>query len=133
MKNKLGKIILLTLAVITLIGSVNVSAYSPYETYTYSIDGIPLESPHAYTPAVETYGSKDMGLSVDLKGVTDVVADAEGNLYLADSGNNRIVILNRYYEYQKSITTFINEQGNNDALLNPWGVFIFFGRHDFKV
>ena len=78
MKNKIGKIILLTLAVIMLIGNVSVFAYEPYQTYTYSIDGLPLESPHAYTPAVETYGWEDMGLTTELTGVTDVVADAEG-------------------------------------------------------
>ena len=125
MKNKLGKIILLTLAVITLIGSVNVSAYSPYETYTYSIDGIPLESPHAYTPAVETYGSKDMGLSVDLKGVTDVVADAEGNLYLADSGNNRIVILNKTdFKVIGIIDSYVDEYGRTQTFNSPEGIYV---------
>ncbi len=125
MKSKLTKILLLTLAAITLFGSLNVSAYEPYETYTYSIDGIPLESPHAYTPAVETYGSEDMGLDVSLKGVTDIVADATGNLYLADSGNNRIVILNKNdFKTIGVISEYTDEYGRLQSFSSPEGIYV---------
>ena len=125
MKNKFGKVILLTLAAIMLIGTVVSSAYEPYQTYTYSIDGIPLESPHAYTPSVETYGSEEMGLDKILKGVTDVVADAEGNLYLADSGNNRIVILNKTdFKATGIIETYVDEYGRTQTFNSPEGIYV---------
>ena len=113
MKNKLVKILLLTLVALTVFGTLNVFAYEPYKTYTYSIDGLPLESPHAYQPDVETYGSSDMGLSVPLAGVTDMVADRNGNLYLADAGNNRIVVLNkRDYKVMRIIDSYVDEYGD---------------------
>ena len=62
MKNKFIKILLLALALITIFGSVTPMAYESYDTYTYSIDGEALPSPHAYTPDVETYDSTSMGL-----------------------------------------------------------------------
>ena len=47
MKNKLTKIIVLALAFVLLFGTVSSFAYESYETYTYSIDGLPLFSPMA--------------------------------------------------------------------------------------
>lgn len=125
MKNKLVKIVLLTLVALTLFGTMSVSAYEPYKTYTYSIDGMPLESPHAYQPDVETYGSSDMGLSVPLNGVTDMVADKNGNLYLADAGNNRIVVLNkRDYKVIRTIDSYVDEYGRTQTFNKPSGVFV---------
>ena len=59
---KIVKVILLALVSIMLFGTIVPSAYESYDTYTYSIDGEPLPSPHAYTPDVETYDSESMGL-----------------------------------------------------------------------
>ncbi len=125
MKSKITKILLLTLAVITLFGSLNVSAYEPYETYTYSIDGLPLESPHAYTPDVDTYGWEDMGLDKALKSVSDIVADSDGNIYLADSGNNRIVILNKNdFKLIGIIDKYIDEYGREQSFNSPEGIYV---------
>ncbi len=62
MKTKFTKIIVLALALVMIFGTFASSAYESYDTYTYSIDGKPLESPHAYTPDVVTYNSKIMQL-----------------------------------------------------------------------
>ena len=62
MKNRIVKILLLTVVAIMLFGSITTSAYESYETYTYSIDGEPLESPHAYTPDVQPYDTRTMNL-----------------------------------------------------------------------
>lgn len=62
MKTKLTKIIVLSIVALMLFGTFTSSAYESYDTYTYSIDGRPLASPHAYTPDVTTYNSKVMGL-----------------------------------------------------------------------
>ncbi len=125
MKSKITKVILLVLTFVMLFGTVSAMAYQPYETYTYSIDGIPLSSPHAYTPGVETYGSADMGLTTPLKGVTDVVADYEGNIYLADSGNNRIVVLNkRDFKLVRIIDTYVDEYGRTQTFNTPEGLYV---------
>ncbi len=62
MKTKFTKIIVLALALVMIFGTFSSSAYEPYDTYTYSIDGKPLESPHAYTPDNTTYDSQAMQL-----------------------------------------------------------------------
>ena len=62
MKSKVVKILLLSLICVLIFGSIAPTAYESYDTYTYSIDGEALPSPHAYTPDVETYNSQSMGL-----------------------------------------------------------------------
>ena len=62
MKNKIIKVILIAITLVMLFGSIPTIAYESYDTYTYSIDGTALPSPHAYTPDVETYDSTSMGL-----------------------------------------------------------------------
>ena len=62
MKSKLTKIVVFALAALMIFGTFTSLAYESYDTYTYSIDGKPLESPHAYTPDVVTYNSKVMNL-----------------------------------------------------------------------
>ena len=62
MKNKMTKAFLLALIMLIVFSSFTSVAYESYDTYTYSIDGEALPSPHAYTPDVETYDSTDMGL-----------------------------------------------------------------------
>ncbi len=116
-------LVILSLAMIIPAAVVGTSASSAYQTYTYSIDGEALYSPDAYSPETAVTSVK-MGLSVALKEPQDLETDADGNVYIADTGNHRIVVLNRYYEYQYSIDAFINGAGNNDKLNAPQGVFV---------
>ncbi len=62
MKSRITKVLVLAFVCILLFGTIAPVAYESYDTYTYSIDGEPLASPHAYTPDVETYDSRTMGL-----------------------------------------------------------------------
>ena len=49
MKNKISKILIFALLATLVFGAVSASAFESYNTYTYSIDGEPLDSPAAYT------------------------------------------------------------------------------------
>jgi len=62
MKSKLSKIIVLSLIFVMIFGTLCPSAYEPYDTYTYSIDGKPLKSPSAYTPSPTSFDAGSMGL-----------------------------------------------------------------------
>ena len=62
MKNTFTKIVVFAIVAIMLFGTIAASAYESYDTYTYSIDGEPLSSPHAYTPDVLNYDSAAMNL-----------------------------------------------------------------------
>ena len=58
---KFSKILVFALALVMLFGTVQVFAFEPYDTYTYSIDGNPMKSPTAYR-AEDVYDSLKMGL-----------------------------------------------------------------------
>ncbi len=123
MKNII-RVIALVFAAMMLF-AVPISAAKPYQTYTYSIDGLPLNSPDAYTP-VMTVDSAYMGLSKAFDDPRDLFVDDEGNVYLVDAKNNRVIVLDRYYKLKFTIgeKTFINDQGVPDELTSPSGVFV---------
>ena len=52
MKSKFAKILVFSLILILVFGTVYASAFESYDTYTYSINGEPLKSPAAYTPGI---------------------------------------------------------------------------------
>ena len=108
---------------LVMIFAVPASAFKPYQTYTYSIDGFALHSPDAYTP-VMAVDSAYMGLEVPFDEPRDIVVDENDNVYLVDSKNDRIVVLDKYFKFKYDVDTFVNEQGVNDCLNNPNGVFV---------
>ena len=55
---------------------------------------------------------------------SDIEVDDKLNVYIADTDNNRIVVLDRYYKVKFIIEKFINDQGVPDSLSAPQGVFI---------
>ena len=116
-------LILLSLVMVASALTLGAGASSAYQTYTFSIDGDALYSPDAYA-AVKTVNYSQMGLGLDLKNPSDLVTDKNNKVYIADTGNNRVLVLDRYYKFQFEITEFINTQGNPDALSAPQGVFI---------
>ncbi len=123
MKSKIAKIFIFSLIIMMLFGTVTASAYSAYDTYTYSIDGEALKSPTAYDPNIVVNSTK-MGLEKPLGNpVGDLVVDEVSNVYIADTYNNRIVVLNKYYSYTNEISTYVDEYGREQTLKSPEGVF----------
>ena len=116
-------LILLSFLMVASAMTVGVSASSAYQTYTYSIDGKALYSPDAYS-ALDSVDSAKMKLEVQLDSPADMVVGPNEKVYIADSGNNRIVVLSRHYEFEMEINEFINGQGNTDQLAAPQGVFV---------
>ncbi len=119
------KILCLVFAVVMVATTLVVptAAGSAYQTYVYDIDGDPLYSPDAYT-AIKSVNSDDMGLEVPIETPGDMLTDLAQNVYIADTGNNRIVVLDRYYKVKFTISTFSNDQGVPDSLSAPQGVFV---------
>ena len=126
---KLTRIIVLALALIMLLPSV-ISATVPYSTYTYSIDGEVLDSPDAYVPE-QIVNSVSLGLEVKLKNPSDIESDKEGNLYITDKENNRIVVLDKFYEFKYIIQNYVNQHGIDDTFLSPNSTFVV-DEGDFK-
>ena len=108
---------------------VPVGAATAYQTYTYSIDGQALYSPDAYVP-VKTIDYQKMGLDVNLNDARDIITDERGNVYIADTANNRIVVLDRYYNLKFEIKDFRNDQMIMDKFNQPRGVFVTENRYE---
>ncbi len=121
MKNRFTKFIAILIAILTLLPMA--VAAEPYQTYTYSIDGEQLASPHAYTPN-QSFNYEDMGLPTPLLKVADMVVDNDGNVYLADKDANTIYVLDKNLKYRFKIDTFINSNGIEDSFSNPNGCFV---------
>ena len=122
---KFNKILCTFCAVLMVLTAfcVTASAGSAYQTYVYDVYGEALYSPDAYT-AISSVGSDYMGLELPIENPGDMVTDAAQNVYIADTGNNRIVVLDRYYKVNFTISEFSNDQGVPDRLTAPQGVFV---------
>lgn len=92
----------------------------PYTTYQYTYDGIAVASPHAYIPQ-DYVTAEDWGAGL-LKEPTDLKTAADGRLYLSDSGNNRILVLNADLTLNRVIEQFDNG-GQPDTFSNPTGLY----------
>lgn len=111
------------LAALLMVFPMVAGAYYSYQTYTYDIDGNMMESPDAYVPS-EVVDSASIGLTVPLESPSSIKVDNDGNVYIADSGNNRIVVMNNRFKLRFYIDEFVNDNGVDDMLANPQGVFV---------
>ncbi len=116
------------MVLLLIFGSVASSAYVAYDTYTYSIGGKQMMSPAAYSTNMQVT-SRDMGLAdgfggLQLKGATDIVTDRNGNVFIADAGNNRIVVLNKSYTATNVIDKYYDDAGREVLFNNPEGIFV---------
>ena len=121
---KIAKIIAFIFALVMLLTPAAM-AETPYETYTYSIDGNVLESPDAYVPdGISAINSTKIGLEIPLGTTTDVESDNEGRIYITDQTNNRIVILDKHYKLFDIVDNFVNGDGVEDSFSTPASTFV---------
>lgn len=106
---------------VTVVSSWTVSASVPYDAYTYNRDKDPVRTPSPYT-ASDIYEGRDIG-TTELTNPSDIFVDRKKCVYVADSGNNRILVLNSDFKIQKEIKTF-NSKGKEDTFSDPQGVFV---------
>lgn len=116
------RLIVLVLIMLTVFLGLEVSANGFY-TYGYDRNGKAVEAP----PAVECEFAIT-GLTAgagDFKNAQDMFLDVDGTIYLADTGNNRILILNSNGEVKKQITEFTDTSTDRiQTFNNPKGVFV---------
>lgn len=123
MKNlKRLAVIIVALALLCCL-PLTVSAYNniPYSTYAYNYDGQPVQSPHAYTPALVLKGS-DIGIS-DFSSPADMCLDNQNNIYIADTENARVVVISADFSKAQVIDSFVFG-GKDYSLTRPTGVFV---------
>lgn len=96
---------------------------SPYSTYTYSITGRTLISPDVYVPD-RVVTSYEIGTDLELKNPKDIFVDKNMNIYLSDTGNNRIIVCDSEFKFRFEISNFNNEHGVPDSLSEPMGTYV---------
>lgn len=93
----------------------------PYSSYTYDFWGEAVPAPHAYLPSLIIKGT-DLGVG-DFSAPSDLIVSEDGNIYIADAGNNRILIFDPNWKLLQTIETFMNN-GVEDSFARPQGIFV---------
>lgn len=119
------KLCVLTIILLLLSGcifSVSADTTLPYENYTYSeSDSSVIGGPQAYIPDEVIFGN-NWGIGA-LSEPTDMDIDSNGNLYILDAGNCRVVVLGSDYTLK---TSFIckTDDGNTAKIVQAQGITV---------
>ena len=110
-------------AVVVLVwrSELNVNAQSTYNSYTYDEWDESVAAPDSYRPVTAMNGI-EIGAGV-LKTPEDFFMDADGHLYVTDTGNNRILVLDqdlRLLEIMETVTM----NGEEIPLTDVQGLYV---------
>ncbi|MHB8130268.1 MAG: gluconolactonase [Mobilitalea sp.] len=118
---KLWLIPMIILLVSTNGMNVSANANVPYQTYNYDYWEDIFYTPAAYIPNGNISGA-DLGTEA-LTNPLDLFVAEDGRVYIADTGNNRIVVLDTDMKLEKIIDTFDNA-GTADTFNVPSGICV---------
>lgn len=114
------KITALLFCIVLLLGVALSASAATYESYTYNSRSEAVKSPAAYEPTNQLSGGS-IGVG-DFSTPADIYRAYDGKIYICDSGNNRIVILNGDYSLNRVIDEF--KDGHfTGKFENPSGIF----------
>ncbi|MFD0712738.1 YIP1 family protein [Paenibacillus sp. GCM10027626] len=102
------------------------AAAAPYYGYHYSSYGEAVPAPLPYMPDKVIYGAATAAGAFN--NPEDLFVGPDKRVYIADTGNNRIVVLDENWRLVRVIDTFKHE-GRDDAFNKPQGVFVDKKRH----
>jgi len=122
------RIVTLFLFLFTAVGAMPSAFAAPYDGYNYSVEGSADPAPVPYLPAMRITGtSLNIG---SFKTPEDIYVTSNGNMYLLDSGNNRIVAMDRNWRVLNVIDSFQNG-GKQDSFNQAQGIFVSDQNHLF--
>ena len=127
---KMKKFLLTALAALVTFSSCGgalADAELPYTTYNYDYWGDIVYTPAAYVPAGSITGASFQynGQSLGaFKNPQDLCVAQDGTVYLADSGNNRIVLLSSDMTKVVRVITGFENHGVTDTFQTPTGVAV---------
>lgn len=97
------------------------AASPPYYGYQYGSNDV-VPAPLPYLPVKAVYGWEDDPENA-FQAPEDLYVSSDGMIYVADTGNDRIVILDRHLQVKRVIDSFLNG-GKEDRFQQPQGVFV---------
>ena len=129
--NRLARLSALLLTVVMIISQAAATGARaddiPYDTYNYDYREYIHYTPAAYVPNKILYGKNFTfdGLTIgDFKTPQDMCKSPTGEVYVADTGNNRVVVLDNDLDEVLSIITTFDNNGKEDKLNAPYGVCV---------
>lgn len=93
----------------------------PYNNYSFDFWGRVTPAPNAYLPAA-SYDGLEIGVG-RFNNLMDVFTHQDGTIYLLDSGNQRIVIVDENFSLVREISNF-RYLGVQDTFDSPEGLFV---------
>lgn len=92
-----------------------------YRGYNYNVYMESIAAPNAFLP-LSTYIAPEFGATA-FKNPQDIFAAPDGHIFIADSGNNRIVELDAELRFVREFNSVLLD-GAESGLSNPCGVFV---------
>ncbi|MFD0712617.1 YIP1 family protein [Paenibacillus sp. GCM10027626] len=122
-KYPISFIIWCMIAILIQAGTVRASDFTeaPYRGYHYNVRNESVPSPSGFLPEA-SYTGEQLGAG-KLNNPQDLFVDQQKQVYILDSGNNRIVVLNENLQVQHIIDQ-IWKDGQVERLNNPGGLFV---------
>ncbi len=109
------------LALCMLSTSVFAAGNLSYDGYNYDAYGVSTPAPEGYEPILK-FSGEDLPCG-SFKTPQDIFAAETGEIYIADTGNNRIVVLDSAYNFVRTISEIVLD-GTSEALVAPNGIFV---------
>ena len=117
---KLTVCLTVVILIFSMCGGMTASALSTKLDYQYDENNHSIPGPVAYDATNRIYGT-DLGVGA-LDEPSDLFVDENNNIYIADSGNNRILIFNDNWKLLREIKEISSPDAIN-KLSGPEGVF----------
>ncbi len=124
-KNQIKRACISLLAGVVLITSVGITAQAeelPYDTYNYDYRENVVMTPAAYVPSGSVTG-QDLGIDNFME-PQDLCVAPNGEIYVADTKNNRIVVLDHSMSQVVRIIDSFTRDGEEDGFKMPYGVCV---------
>jgi len=122
--DKLKRIACLLLAAVLLVLAVPVdTGATPYDCYNYDYWENIVHTPAPYVPD-GAISAVSLGLEKAFSNPQDLCVAPNGNLYIADTGNNRIIVVNGKTNKVEKIIDHFDNGGQEDRFSAPAGVCV---------
>ncbi len=120
-------VLLAAVVAITCVPMEAFATYLPYDTYNYNYWEDIVFTPAAYTPTKTisgtslTFNGEPIGAFVNPQ---DLCKSPNGDVFVADTNNNRIVVLNQDMTEVLNIVSGFDNNGTEDTFKQPTGVAV---------